>query len=311
MKYYLGIDAGGTKTHTIIVNENDQIVGSHTSGAGNPTSAGIDGALDNIFESIISAKLQAENNTNNHDISIVGSCIGIAGLDTEKDKQILSSLLEKLFYRIQLDAPVIVNDIQIGIRSATDSKNSMGLICGTGSNCYAQNENGEVVRVGGLEYILSDEASGYNMGHLALRYSAKSYDGRLKKTILEKLITNKLNVVNMREAKNIVMNYKKRDFGQLVPLVFDAAKQSDWAALEIVGSVINEGFLMVKTAVNKIKYNGTFDLVYIGGLFENELFSGQISEKISTEFPNAKIIFHDKSPAWGAIKIAKEHVNQS
>ncbi|MDQ3099023.1 MAG: hypothetical protein M3Q44_04735 [bacterium] len=306
MNYYLGVDAGGTKTHTLIVDENDQIVGEYTSGPGNPTSIGIEEAIDNIFESIIAAKLKAEQGTGRKQLPIISSCIGLAGLDTDKDKVILTSVLEKLFYKLKLKTPIIVNDVQIGLKSATDNKNAMAIICGTGSNLFGQNDQGKEVKVGGLEYLLSDEASGYYIGYKALRLAAKSYDGRVKKSVLEDLIVSELQVENMRDAKNIVQNYKKKDFAHLVYIVFEAFRQGDWGAIQIVNETVEEGFLMIKTAVDKLKYTKSFDIVYIGGLFENTNFATKMSEKIHSEFPLANIIFHKKAPAWGAIQMAKE-----
>ncbi len=307
MKYYLGVDAGGTKTHTIIVNENDEVIGEYTSGSGNHTAVGLEKALDNIFESIIAAKLKAEK-TIKDELTVSGSCAGLAGLDTDKDREVLTNVLDKLFYKLGLKAPIIVNDTQIGLRSATDNKNAMVIICGTGSNCYARNEEGKEVRVGGLEYILSDEASGYAMGSKALHFAAKSFDGRVKKTMLEDMIIEKLQVTNMREAKNIVHGYEKRDFANLVYLIFDAYRQDDWAAKQIVEETVKEGFVMVKTAADKLDYQKPFDVVYIGGLFENTNFAKKMSDRIKAEYPLANIIIHDRAPAWGAIKMAKENL---
>lgn len=305
MKYYLGVDAGGTKTHTIIVNDKDEIIGEYTSGSGNHTAVGLEKALDNIFESIIAAKLKAEK-TAKEELTIAGSCVGLAGLDTDKDREVVTHVLDKLFNKLRLVPPIIVNDTQIGLRSATDNKNAMVIICGTGSNCFAQSDEGKELRVGGLEYILSDEASGYAMGSKALHFAAKSFDGRVKKTMLEEMIVEKLQVKNMREAKNVVHTYQKRDFAGLVYLIFEAYRQDDWAAKEIVEETVEEGFLMVKTAANKLNYQKPFDIVYIGGLFENTNFTKKMSDRIKNEFPLATIILHERTPAWGAIQMAKE-----
>ncbi len=305
MKYYLGVDAGGTKTHTIIANENDEICGEYTSGPGNASSIGIEAAIENIFESIIAAKLKAEKTVGEKELHITASCVGLAGLDSDEDRNSLTIVLEKLFDKLQLNAPTIVNDIQIGLKSATENKNALAIICGTGSNCFAQNEEGKTVWVGGLEYLLSDEASGYYMGYKALHLAVKSYDGRVEKTTLEGAITKELNVPNMRAAKNVVHQFKKKDFAHLTYLIFDAYRQGDWAAKKIVEETVDEAYLMIKTAADKLAYTKTFDVVYIGGLFENSNFAILLSDKIKESYPLANIIFHKRVPAWGAIEIAK------
>lgn len=55
----LGVDSGGTKTKTIIVNSELKLLGIGTGGAGNYQSIGVDEAKNNIGESIERALAEA------------------------------------------------------------------------------------------------------------------------------------------------------------------------------------------------------------------------------------------------------------
>ena len=50
-QYFLGLDAGGTKTHALIANETGQVLGFAQEGPGNWQSVGFDNQRD-VFKSI-------------------------------------------------------------------------------------------------------------------------------------------------------------------------------------------------------------------------------------------------------------------
>ncbi|MDF2652843.1 MAG: ATPase [Paenibacillus sp.] len=51
MKYYLGVDAGGSKTYTLVTDEHGHIIGKGHSGNGNH-QLGVEQALRNITNSV-------------------------------------------------------------------------------------------------------------------------------------------------------------------------------------------------------------------------------------------------------------------
>ena len=53
MRYFLGVDIGGTKSHALIADENGQVVGFGRAGAGNWEAVGYDG-LQQVLASITS-----------------------------------------------------------------------------------------------------------------------------------------------------------------------------------------------------------------------------------------------------------------
>jgi N-acetylglucosamine kinase-like BadF-type ATPase len=77
MPYYLGIDLGGTKTHSVITDEYGQVVGFGGSGPGNHQNVGYEGMYGALNQALQGALTAAQI-----DISQINRAgFGIAGFD--------------------------------------------------------------------------------------------------------------------------------------------------------------------------------------------------------------------------------------
>jgi len=65
---------------------------------------------------------------------------------------------------------------------------------------------GETAKTGGMDYLLSDQGSGFDIGQQVLRAAVKSYDGRSKKTLLEKLLCEHFKIESIEDVKDKVYN---------------------------------------------------------------------------------------------------------
>lgn len=305
--FFLGIDAGGTKTQAILTNQDQSLSAEYITGSGNYKSVGVDQAIKNIKDAILGAIQNLEKQINQQ-IEIETCCIGISSLDTPFDREILNEAIQKIFKTIPINRCKLVNDVKIALRSGTQNKNAIVLIAGTGSHCYGTNDNAIETHVGGLDFVLSDEGSGFMIGSKALRAAVQSMDGRIEKTLLEPAITNFLKVQSMREAKDITTtsSFTKTKIAEIAKLVFQTAAQNDKISIQIIEETTEESIAMIKAAINKLDFKNDFDLVLIGGLFKEDLFKSKFLQLLASENIRANIIFPEKQPAWGAVSIAIE-----
>ena len=134
MSLYLGVDAGGSKTHAVICDEQGNILGKGASGNGNH-QIHREHAARNIEEACNRALQEA--GAAKEDISY--AYFGLAGADREADYEILRPMIGALGY----PRHAIACDTIIGMRAGTSRPYGAALICGTGFNSAARNRAGK------------------------------------------------------------------------------------------------------------------------------------------------------------------------
>uniref|UniRef100_UPI000AF93AC7 BadF/BadG/BcrA/BcrD ATPase family protein n=1 Tax=Paenibacillus dakarensis TaxID=1527293 RepID=UPI000AF93AC7 len=141
MRRYLGVDAGGSKTHAVVVDERGNVLGKGIAGNGNH-QIDRDGAERNIGAACDAALL--ESGMTKEEISF--AYFGLAGADREPDYDILRPMIGSMGY----PKYEIACDTMIGMRAGTDRSYGAALICGTGFNSAARNRAGEELQYGGF-----------------------------------------------------------------------------------------------------------------------------------------------------------------
>jgi len=302
MNYYLAVDGGGTKTQVLCADENGEIVGEGLSG---PTSLTVvnSGAAGFALREAIR---QATENLPPGFV-VTRLVMGLAGLDTPEEISIAESLFKQVISDIQVRDFVLINDILIALRAASDKQDAITLIAGTGSNCFGINSLGESAKTGGLDFLLSDEGSGYAIGAEVLKAAAMSFDGRGAKTSLEQLTNDYFETASIPEVKHHIYNpvLTKMQIAGLAKLAFDALEEGDGVARQIVDKAADDLFLMAKVVIEKLKLNNKqSDCVFSGKVLLSDYLKNKLKEKINQTYPNIQVLIPADEPVYGALKIA-------
>ncbi len=305
-KYFLGVDGGSTKTEAVIINENKKEVGRGLSAGSNADIFGLTESVDRVYAAI-------EQACHGEHIKFQKACLAIAGIDTKKDKSVwehaiknhsgLSSHLPK--------KPRVVNDSVAALRSGTTAKNAVVIIAGTGSNCHGRNEKGEEAKSGGMDYILSDEGSGYNIGLRILKRVTQSIDGRSQQTLLKDLLFKKLNISSLSKLASEVYEkpWNKTDIASIAPLAEKAAERSDKVAKEIIARAAHDLGVMIKAVATKLKLkNKEFTIVTAGSVFNiQKILKSHLRKDTKSFSPKAKFVKPKIDSATGAALLAMEN----
>src|SRR5690348_6162785 len=125
LRFYLGVDAGGTKTHALITDLNGRIHGAGRAGTGNWESVGLEGAAHSLRQALDGALSSA--GLRKDDLCAAG--FGLAGMDWPSDEPRLLPVLQ----RLELPGPrVLVNDAYVALRAGSDAGYGIAVISGTG-----------------------------------------------------------------------------------------------------------------------------------------------------------------------------------
>ena len=307
-KYILGVDGGGTRTTANIADLEGKILSECITGSSNYKGVGRETAKENINGAILGAMSKLGEKGCE---GIKSSCFGIAGNDTNHDLETYKKIIfnDKLKVFLDPSMTMICNDTRIGLEAGSIRENRIMVICGTGSNCFGLNQQGKEARVGGWDYILGDEGSGYSIAVKALKAVMKTYDGRENNTILSNEILKYLDFKS--ETEIVEWAYKegmtKEKISEIANAVCRAAELGDCTSRNIFIEEADEVEDAISTVADKLDISSKgFDLVIVGSVFKCEKYFKQVLfDNLKKRFNGINFKKLTKKPVFGAIRLAR------
>jgi N-acetylglucosamine kinase-like BadF-type ATPase len=303
MKYYIGIDGGGTKTKCILTDENLNTLFENIGGPSNFLVIGAEKVSETILDHITNCCF-AKNIISD---SIAGIVLGTTGAGRKSDveileKQILKDSKEK---NIKINKLRIESDARIALEGAFSGKAGSILIAGTGSIMFGKDEEGVIHRIGGYGRYIGDEGSGYRIGRKGLNAVARAFDGRAKQTRISDLLQQEFSISSPEE---LITEVYRNNFNipSVAPIVFDAAESGDVTAQRILEDEANE--LLAHLSAMKTKLNvSILKLSLIGSILTTpNYFSYLFNEMVVRKHNDIKIMEAEHSPEFGAVLMAKQ-----
>ncbi len=299
MKYFAGIDGGGTSTLAEIrFTESEQVIrlrnGSLNFNGG--SSKEIRENLESLLEEIVQKAGPAEN--------CQYLCLGAAGISNRAALDGIKNILENSPFQRKFQ---ILNDCETAFYGALNGEAGAVLIAGTGSVCYGEKKNGEILRCGGCGYLLDDGGSGYWIGREILRSAAEYYDGRnADSTFIPYLrdvgITDKATLVS-----HVYMQENPKgaiaQFSRLLPKAYSsgsilAASITERAAKELCELAI--------PVAEKLDWDEK-NLALFGGVFAHHPgIRQQVSETLTGRYPELCVFSPIADAAHGACLFAEK-----
>lgn len=313
MSYFLGIDAGATKTHCVLATDTDELTRVR-GGSIKITRVGEADAqkhLEEIFSAVV-----AQSGVALH--SIAGVCVGLSGIAiasvTDWVRRALASYLR---------CPVILcGDEEVALDAAFHGGRGILAIAGTGSNVVGRTANGQLVHTGGWGPVLSDQGGGSRIGLLALRAIFHAMDASEKTSLLPALHAawKTRTVEELVELGNRVPG---GDLSQLAPLVAECAAQGDAVArrvLEQAGEELADLILLAMRKGASLEALASPNTRAVGCEPWTVAFAGSVVEKIflvrqsmmwAVHRIDSTVQFHSEpvDPLLGALWRARENIS--
>jgi N-acetylglucosamine kinase len=305
MQYVIGIDGGGTKTDSILADENGEVIFECFGGPSNFLMLGTD-LVSETIHSLIEQSIK-ENNLQQTDI--VQVLLGTTGAGRRSDAERLENDFRVYSEKNHLPQYnlIVESDARIALEGAFSGKAGSILIAGTGSIMFGKDSNDVIYRVGGFGRFIGDEGSGYSIGKKGLIAVAKNFDGRGRETLLKKLLLERCNI----ESPELLITeiYQNNfDIASFAPVVLEAASKGDPIAVGIIEQESDELILHINSMRNKISEKPLY-VSLIGGILSNEnILSQKFIEKTVIEFDDVVIKEKNFSPAYGAVIMALKRV---
>lgn len=297
MKYFIGIDGGGTNSRLLAVDLYGNVVGHVRGRTTNLESNPISTVMNNLNALI--ETFHQRHFTKYEDCA--GLCFGTAGVDTK------ASLvtIEELLLQTPFTCPTkVVNDALIALYANTFGQPGMMLLAGTGSIAYGVNALGREKRVGGYGYIVGDEGSAYWVVREAIRAALHAYDGIGPDTRLISDFTRALEFSEFEEIIDFVYRRNKSDLARLSYVVAQAQEDGD----QVANRIYSEALRYLAQSVDMlVKALGEEPMpLYLGGGFmmNSRYLQQGLAQRMKQDHPQLTLMEMSQPAEWGAVVLA-------
>ncbi len=304
MRYFLGVDAGGTKTHALITDEHGQALGFGTGGRGNHQSLGFEGQREVLnkvtHQALTTAGLRLE------DLASAG--FGLAGFDWPSQMPAHAKSVASLGLSCPFE---IVNDSIIGLLAGARHGWGIALVAGTGNNVRGRDQKGREGRITGEGIRFGEFGGGGELVGKALLAVSYEWSRRGPRTLLTKKF---LEISGAQDLDDLIEGI---DQGRYDPnaswasAVFDAAHAGDQPAREAIDWSARELGESASAVIRQLDLqNDEVEVIQIGGLFEGgALYAEPLRQTILETAPHAKFIRLNVPPVIGSVVLAMQKIN--
>ena len=289
--YFVGIDAGGTKTDFLLCDENENQIKRVTLGGGNPNDIGIDACI-----ALLSSGLDELCG----DIVPDGVFAGVSGGGYGENAKKINEFLKLRFPNSRVGNGTDILNI---INCSKSSGNVGALICGTG-NVFFLRIGGELIRFGGWGYLFDNGGSGYDIGRDALRFMLECEEKSTNlSSILYTLLRKRLGSSALDSLSSIYSKGSqiKSYIASFSPIVFDAYEQGDSFAISIINRNISAVVSILQSALSHVGSESIDEIICAGGLFNSSVFYSLLSKELDIPLTQLSVL-----PALGACRLAME-----
>ncbi|MBV8675294.1 MAG: ATPase [Acidobacteriaceae bacterium] len=304
-RYFLGFDAGGTKTTCALADES-RVMAREVGGSIKPLRVTIDEAQQNL-----SALLGEISKQSGVDLlRVSASCIGTAGVRLPQT----DGWMRQILSRCAGGEIVVCGDEQIALDAAFPGAAGVLAMAGTGSNVMARTSRGEMLNVGGWGPVLGDQASGHWIGVQALREACRARDFAQPTWILERVIRY-WSAASLAEVVDIANRTPPPDFSQLAPSVVQCAEEGDIVALQVLewgGRLLGQDTAEAFRHARKLDPDAPPpEIAFTGSILERISFVREsMIATIRQSLPQVQILPEAVDPIEGALWRARQAVTR-
>ncbi|MCU1267930.1 MAG: hypothetical protein JWM21_4248 [Acidobacteria bacterium] len=300
---FAGVDGGGTKTHAVVIDAEDNILGEGDAGPSNPLRVGITVAAAAIREAIDRACAAARIRRS----EIVAIVIGVAGARRKE----LSARMAEALRNLGIRELEVVGDAEIALFGATDGEPGVVVISGTGSVSCGINARHRCLRAGGWGPMAGDEGGGSWIARRALSAIAHAADGRGPGTSLTAAACSYFHVTTADDLSTALYapTMTNDRIAGFAKLVIESAKEGDQVAREIITAAGRELGIAAAAVIRGLKMEQErFQVAFVGGVFAaGELVLEPLRREVERIAPKAYLAPPRFSPAVAAARMAREH----
>ena len=281
MKYYIGVDGGGTKTAFALFDENKKMLETVTGPGSNHENLekGFDAASDIVMNGL--KDLCTKSGIELSKISF--TLMGLAGIDHPYQYDIMCKMLRDK----GLENFEVFNDGFIVVKAGSETGVAIGYNCGTGVCCNGIDVDGNRMMLAGLGDFSGDISGGGNIVIKAFELVYNELFLGLEKTLITDMIMKEFGLSRREELLGLIEKIEGENGDDYIRVFvssfFEAAKQGDKPALEYCERMAERGARLIAALSRELNYgDGEVEVVLSGSInvkLDNKAYLDMLLEK--------------------------------
>ncbi len=280
MKYYIGVDGGGTKTAFALFDESKNIVEQYETEGSNhenmegsfPQAAGI--IAGGVKGLVAKAGITLDE--------VDGILMGLAGIDHPYQHDAMVEELDKL----GITGCRIYNDGFIVIKAGVGAGCGIGYNCGTGTCCNSLDSDGNMLQIGGFDVLSGDKGNGHWVGSQAFRIMYDEICLGKGKSMITELMKEKAGICDRATLLDSIAVLESEDEGEaflrkLIVSFFEAANNDDEAALLVIEEMAQRGADYICGHVKAMNFDCEVINVVLSGSIHTKLPSQKYTDRMA------------------------------
>lgn len=285
MHNMIAMDGGGTKTLTVLFQEDGHILYLRSDPGTNPLDIGVEESQRRILGAMEAAAGHAKE-------KLSAIYAGVAGLVYFEKyfQQDICAMFGADSFKIETDGRNLISS------ELTHEEDGCCLIVGTGCGTWIRTkQRDDIFHVGGWGYLVDTLGSGYSLGREVLRAVCLAHDGRGPKTVLTELLEEETGKSLLSAMPELYAGGRAR-FASLAHLVFEGQHLGDKTCHDIIETGAQRLAELIWAA--DPYFEGEYAVVSGGGIVTAY---PSYFERIKMKCPErAKLVLASVPPIFGA-----------
>lgn len=292
IKYYLGIDGGGTKTAFALADTSGNILREITLGATNPNDVGFESTFAVLSKGI-------EQVCDSYPYNKISVYAGLAGCSSVENLPKIRDFLATFGFGKCANH----NDAMNAVAAALDDKDGVAVIMGTGSIAYAQSGT-YLRRIGGYGYLFGDAGSGFAIGRDTILAALQYEDGSGAETLLHTLVKEQCGTNTVLQSIDRFYEKGKIEIARYAPLAFLAFEKGDAVAKKIITENLRAIACLIRAGADTVG-SDYVNVTLCGGLtVSQKIILPTLYCLLADSTYHYEIKICEKPPVWGALRLA-------
>ncbi len=275
MRYYLGIDGGGSTIRAALTDHDRKVVAHFKLNRNsNPTSTG----FEYLRETLEMIRERIADYVANLKIII----INLAGVGATQQLKKTKQTLEGIFP--EAERIEVFHDAHGSLLANSPGEASILVICGTGSAIVGKDHNENFYRAGGWGYLLGDEASGFWLVKSIFQEYLAYHDGVREDDRAFDVFRERFET----EPRDALYRFYEADHRRETASLSSVFLENHYPlAQEIAG----KGIMNIKNRIEVLKdklNDSVKSIIFMGGMFESAFFQEEFKDIIGDAIPVKK-----------------------